>query len=125
MIGKSFTTDDYEEIIGLVKSSAVIEAVNEDKIEDLNNYIDYLGLSEYEIENFWSEEKADEIKERLGNSYGNIEEFLEDVKEAVCLVKIKYADGYGEVRDVVGAYQELINVRVSEITDDLCRNLHG
>ncbi len=115
---------DYEESQRIIAKCFVTDALNKGTITSLNEYKQVLGLTDKVKNDFWISEHSGEIAERISKKgYSDCNVIDDDLNEAVAMVKIKYADGFGEVKDVVSYFKNEIGI--SEISDTTARKVMG
>jgi len=108
------STTDYEKTISVLEGCFVIEGLNSGKITSLGEYRKYFELDSEVIENFWLDEHSDEIANRVSyKGYTKVEDMIDDLNEAVALVKIYHASGFGEVKEVVKYFRDEIGISIA------------
>lgn len=121
MNGNEFVESDGEKIIKCIERSFVVSALNSGSVKNLDKYEYCLGLDST-IEQFWIKEHADEIAERTSKrAFSTCDEALKAISEAAALVRVKYADGFGDVKTVISKYSDEIGV--SNVSDSVARTL--
>lgn len=111
-------TEETDENSDIVNKCVLIEALNENKINNINTYADILGIKGYDYYDLYLVEQAVNITARLsGKQFDSYAQFESALKEAVLLNKIEFADGYGEVKEVLERYAGLMGVDSKYLTD--------
>ncbi len=121
-------TDKVWPVIG---KALFVEKLNEGKISNIYDYEAISGLAESEIKDWY---KKDYVKAELKSDFttrmsskglASNKAFDDALLEAFILATVKYPDGYGNVRDIIKAFDGEIGVDSAKGTDEIWKALAG
>ncbi len=104
----------------------IIQALNENKLNSIMPYMEYLTLPDSTLMSLFIEKKAKDITNRLlSKNFTSTSGFDYALKEAIILNKILYADGYGETEETIKVYGADMNIDTASITESMYRSVSG
>lgn len=115
-------TEDADAAIHLFKNLVIAQALNEKKINDFGEYESYIEMDERtrKLCKDFGEKARQEVAVRLwGREIESVNELRERTDEAVILSAVHFADGYGEVRNVLQKCEDLTGIDTSGISTDI------
>ncbi len=108
-----------------------VEKLNEGKVSNIYDYEAVSGLAESEIKDWYKKDyvkaelKSDFTARMSNKSLASNKAFDDVVLEAFILATVKNPDGYGNVRDIIKAFDGKIGVDSSKGTDEVWKALAG
>lgn len=121
--------DKSEENIAVFKTYVVISKLNQSKIYDITPYVEILHISSDVKKDYTDFASSDSIKNDItknlsGNKIKNVGQLENAFKEALILSSARYADGYGDLKDMIEKYGDVMEI--SAVNDkDVYRELLG
>ena len=114
--------DNPEDAKNLWKNSAIISLINDDKVEDISEYSDYLDLSDDEVLKWYNhieeQEATKTLTEKLSkDEYESVGEFSKGFKEALILTVVKHPDGLNNIGLVLNDFSDITNIKKTGETE--------
>lgn len=127
----AFNADKGDEVTAEYLYLEVIDALNENKLDNVADYKDRLRLDDSKILNWFeksyvtSSVQEDITKRLTGRSFKNADEFEDAFIEAVVLETVEHNDGPGTIRDILTDYASEIDADIASATIADFRKLTG
>ncbi len=118
---KKFEANDDIEAIKLFRKMYAIELLNEGKEISLSEYEEYLNTESEKFYTYYAKDyitdsvKKQILKELKKRDFESDEEYTEAFLELLILKTVRYADGYGNVRDILSDFENETGIDTSSL----------
>ncbi|MBO5007990.1 MAG: S-layer homology domain-containing protein [Clostridia bacterium] len=115
----------------IIKTYAVIAALNGGKVENVIKYTNELNLKEYAIGNWGIDEVVTATMQRLitqrvsNQGITNEETLYQKLTEALILEVIKEPDGWGNVKRLLEDFEDFLSIDTDNTKDKVYQNMTG
>lgn len=118
--GKTLTC---EEAISIIDKGCVAAKVNKDKNVKVDEISDYLHLDDT-LKKYYRKDFSDALlKELKKKTYTTTSQFEDSLRDGIILCTVNFADGTGDIKNILNDYAEVYSVSKSKITDGLAQKL--
>lgn len=115
-----------EDGVYLCRKALAAAALNKSVMTDIDDYKTMSGIVGADFEKYYLSDKSSEITNRLSKrGFKNTADFDKAVLEAVLLTRVKYPDGYGDVKDIVRDYYKEIGLETGTLSSAAASKLAG
>lgn len=126
--GKKASELGYEKTYRLINKCASVVSLCNGKINLYDNFenLDFNAETRGWLTYPYMDDEAQAyLVGKLTNNYNSLSEFNSNFEEALVLTTVRYADGFGYVRDVIKEFGNDLSLSVNKVNDDVARALVG
>lgn len=111
------------------RRGVIIEALNESKIDNIDEYYRYLNIEDKKTDNWYKtfdEQEKKVIAERLtGKSISGFDDFTKRLVEAMILQKVKRPNGYTNIVSILNDFSDKTGIPSDIVTNKSCNAVAG
>lgn len=120
-----YLEDKGENTSVAVKHGFLAALVNDEKIENIDEYLYALSLRDMNLEKFW--QKSEIVTKCINENapYDSIDEFTTMLVETLTGITIEYNNGTDNIKEIIKLCSDMLGIDKAKITDAFCKSIAG